>query len=313
MAKTLFAVVFGYTLPLLVFFIFGYTWYVYTIRLCGSLRPVCIYPVPYSPSLWERGSRSKSRHTDTPPHTFRPSRLPDLLPYFTCFLCLQLHSRPNHTPGLAHGRTYHPTFASSSAATKLIISLPQPPTPYHSRHPPSSDHLSDPSASDTSDPPPTSRLYNAPTLSSLTTRSRGYSPATFNLTTMEPKPDVNVAITMPTVSLCKNGGQPRFCDHCRCIKPDRAHHCRDCDACVLKMDHHCPWYIPVLLHSFSLSLLLVSQFSPSPPYVHHQQDKRVRWLRQLQVLLPLCALHKFLRIMDPRHYRPGDHLCDRDT
>jgi palmitoyltransferase len=34
---------------------------------------------------------------------------------------------------------------------------------------------------------------------------------------------------------------PRQCAKCRNIKPDRAHHCSTCGACVLKMDHHCPW------------------------------------------------------------------------
>uniref|UniRef100_A0A182QXJ6 Palmitoyltransferase n=1 Tax=Anopheles farauti TaxID=69004 RepID=A0A182QXJ6_9DIPT len=33
----------------------------------------------------------------------------------------------------------------------------------------------------------------------------------------------------------------RFCDKCRLIKPDRAHHCSVCGVCVLKLDHHCPW------------------------------------------------------------------------
>jgi len=33
----------------------------------------------------------------------------------------------------------------------------------------------------------------------------------------------------------------RFCENCKCIKPDRAHHCSSCQQCVLKMDHHCPW------------------------------------------------------------------------
>ncbi|KAK6047815.1 DHHC zinc finger domain protein, partial [Cooperia oncophora] len=33
----------------------------------------------------------------------------------------------------------------------------------------------------------------------------------------------------------------RFCAKCKCIKPDRAHHCSICGQCVLKFDHHCPW------------------------------------------------------------------------
>ena len=36
-------------------------------------------------------------------------------------------------------------------------------------------------------------------------------------------------------------GAARFCEVCRVIKPDRAHHCSVCECCVLKMDHHCPW------------------------------------------------------------------------
>ncbi|ORY86225.1 DHHC palmitoyltransferase-domain-containing protein [Protomyces lactucae-debilis] len=39
----------------------------------------------------------------------------------------------------------------------------------------------------------------------------------------------------------KDDGSERFCQKCCSRKPDRAHHCRSCRKCVLKMDHHCPW------------------------------------------------------------------------
>ncbi|KAG8228022.1 hypothetical protein J437_LFUL003657 [Ladona fulva] len=33
----------------------------------------------------------------------------------------------------------------------------------------------------------------------------------------------------------------QFCGVCEGFKAPRAHHCRKCGRCVLKMDHHCPW------------------------------------------------------------------------
>ncbi|KAI9144777.1 DHHC palmitoyltransferase-domain-containing protein [Paraphysoderma sedebokerense] len=44
-----------------------------------------------------------------------------------------------------------------------------------------------------------------------------------------------------SVQMKYNGGR-RVCRKCdETPKPDRAHHCRICKECVLKMDHHCPW------------------------------------------------------------------------
>ncbi|KAH3670935.1 hypothetical protein OGAPHI_000646 [Ogataea philodendri] len=40
----------------------------------------------------------------------------------------------------------------------------------------------------------------------------------------------------------KRDGGFRFCNKCKVWKPDRCHHCASCDMCVLKMDHHCPWF-----------------------------------------------------------------------
>merc|ERR1712216_620783 len=39
----------------------------------------------------------------------------------------------------------------------------------------------------------------------------------------------------------KLDGSGRWCRKCIKVKPDRCHHCRVCQRCVLKMDHHCPW------------------------------------------------------------------------
>ncbi|KAH8379427.1 hypothetical protein KR009_004934, partial [Drosophila setifemur] len=33
----------------------------------------------------------------------------------------------------------------------------------------------------------------------------------------------------------------QFCKICQGYKAPRSHHCRRCDRCVIKMDHHCPW------------------------------------------------------------------------
>jgi ribosomal protein L40E len=65
---------------------------------------------------------------------------------------------------------------------------------------------------------------------------------------------LHAAAAVPSVSSCsaqacarafplppaQDGGM-RFCQKCQCYKPPRAHHCRVCGRCVLRMDHHCPW------------------------------------------------------------------------
>ncbi|KAG0207830.1 palmitoyltransferase for Vac8p [Mortierella sp. NVP41] len=55
--------------------------------------------------------------------------------------------------------------------------------------------------------------------------------------------DIEAAQDGPAATLCisKKDGSPRWCDLCQIVKPDRCHHCRECDQCVLRMDHHCPW------------------------------------------------------------------------
>jgi len=48
-------------------------------------------------------------------------------------------------------------------------------------------------------------------------------------------------INLPVVERKKKDNHYRFCTQCEMYKPDRTHHCRVCNKCILRMDHHCPW------------------------------------------------------------------------
>lgn len=39
----------------------------------------------------------------------------------------------------------------------------------------------------------------------------------------------------------------QFCSVCEGYKAPRSHHCRKCERCVMKMDHHCPWIAGVCI------------------------------------------------------------------
>ena len=53
----------------------------------------------------------------------------------------------------------------------------------------------------------------------------------------------NILYSMPrhTALLQKYQLTGRWCKQCQLPKPPRAHHCKSCGKCVLKLDHHCPW------------------------------------------------------------------------
>ncbi|KAF3760122.1 putative Pfa3, Palmitoyltransferase [Cryphonectria parasitica EP155] len=43
------------------------------------------------------------------------------------------------------------------------------------------------------------------------------------------------------VFTCRSDGMPLWCHDCQNWKPERAHHSREIQRCVRKMDHYCPW------------------------------------------------------------------------
>lgn len=66
---------------------------------------------------------------------------------------------------------------------------------------------------------------------------------TYNTTVFTSSFSVNIEISNiynQNATIIQVGNYP-ICHKCQSIKPERAHHCKICNKCVLRMDHHCPW------------------------------------------------------------------------
>ncbi|CAD0097104.1 unnamed protein product [Aureobasidium mustum] len=81
---------------------------------------------------------------------------------------------------------------------------------------------------------------------------------------------------------CDEGGKPLWCQHCKHWKPNRSHHSRMLDRCILKFDHYCPWvggyttatnFKTFLLFSVSAAMFsLVTLISITIPWNHGSFD-----------------------------------------
>jgi len=71
------------------------------------------------------------------------------------------------------------------------------------------------------------------------------------------------ALRLPRLERKKTGGI-RSCKWCSIYKPDRCHHCRECNFCTLRLDHHCPWVyncVGYRNHKYFLLVLLYATIS----------------------------------------------------
>uniref|UniRef100_A0A7N0RI42 S-acyltransferase n=1 Tax=Kalanchoe fedtschenkoi TaxID=63787 RepID=A0A7N0RI42_KALFE len=103
----------------------------------------------------------------------------------------------------------------------------------------------------------------------------------------------------------RKGGDLRYCQKCLQYKPPRAHHCRVCKRCVLRMDHHCIWINNCVGHSnykfffvfvlyavvtclYSLVLLIGSLTVESP--TPNEASENGSWLRTTYVISGLLTV-----------------------
>jgi DHHC palmitoyltransferase len=82
-------------------------------------------------------------------------------------------------------------------------------------------------------PPSLAMLYT--TLASLVLAS--------HVKTSLTDPGAVPAAAVPTEMQRASQKKLSMCSQCQTFKPPFSHHCRICNRCISRMDHHCPWYV----------------------------------------------------------------------
>ncbi|CAL2268097.1 unnamed protein product [Prunus armeniaca] len=111
----------------------------------------------------------------------------------------------------------------------------------------------------------------------------------------------------PIHEIKRKGGDLRYCQKCSHYKPARAHHCRVCKRCVLRMDHHCIWINNCVGHAnykvffifvvyavmacvYSLVLLIGSlTYDPEKDEEQTGDSFRTAYVISGLLLVPLCV------------------------
>lgn len=108
-------------------------------------------------------------------------------------------------------------------------------------------------------------------------------------------------------------GQISICVRCEIVRPDRCHHCRTCDRCILKRDHHCAWfntcigfsnqkyyilflvylqtYLMSMLLTFAWSILKISDFivEKTPTQTTTHTNYALAWLHYFHFRLTVFS------------------------